>query len=58
MTANEAFTAGLVTRTLWPDRFQIESLPSIKAMSNHSLQVTLLFICLQFITKDGTFIFQ
>ncbi|XP_015187689.1 PREDICTED: extracellular matrix-binding protein ebh [Polistes dominula] len=38
LTASEALRAGLVTRVLWPDRFQIELLPSLKAMSEQSSQ--------------------
>ena len=39
MTASEALRAGLVTRVLWPDKFQGELLPSLKTMSEQSLQV-------------------
>lgn len=38
LTASEALRAGLVTRVLWPDRFQVELLPSLKAMSDQSSQ--------------------
>ncbi|KAL0106022.1 hypothetical protein PUN28_016027 [Cardiocondyla obscurior] len=38
LTASEALRAGLVTRVLWPDRFQIELLPSLRAMSDQSSQ--------------------
>ncbi|XP_035720417.1 putative leucine-rich repeat-containing protein DDB_G0290503 [Vespa mandarinia] len=38
LTASEALRAGLVTRVLWPDRFQVELLPSLKAMSEQSSQ--------------------
>ncbi|KAJ8672832.1 hypothetical protein QAD02_004092 [Eretmocerus hayati] len=38
LTASEALRAGLVTRVLWPDRFQGELLPSLKTMSEQSLQ--------------------
>ncbi|KAK0182716.1 hypothetical protein PV327_000825 [Microctonus hyperodae] len=38
LTANEALRAGLVTRVLWPDRFQVELLPSLRAMSDQSSQ--------------------
>ncbi|KAK2589100.1 hypothetical protein KPH14_001926 [Odynerus spinipes] len=41
LTASEALRAGLVTRVLWPDRFQVELLPSLKAMSEQSSQVRL-----------------
>lgn len=39
LTASEALRAGLVTRVLWPDRFQVELLPTLKAMSEQSSQV-------------------
>ncbi|CAL7943189.1 unnamed protein product [Xylocopa violacea] len=38
LTASEALRAGLVTRVLWPDRFQVELLPCLKAMSEQSSQ--------------------
>ncbi|KAH0537860.1 nucleolar protein dao-5-like [Cotesia glomerata] len=38
LTANEALRAGLVTRVLWPDRFQVELLPSLRVMSEQSSQ--------------------
>ncbi|XP_058805115.1 uncharacterized protein LOC131672128 [Phymastichus coffea] len=38
LTASEALRAGLVTRVLWPDRFQGELLPSLKVMSEQSAQ--------------------
>lgn len=38
LTASEALRAGLVTRVLWPDRFQGELIPSLRAMSEHSSQ--------------------
>ncbi|XP_014221201.1 uncharacterized protein PF11_0213 [Trichogramma pretiosum] len=38
LTANEALTAGFVTKCLWPDKFQVEFLPSLKAMSEQSSQ--------------------
>lgn len=38
LTANEALRAGLVTRVLWPDRFQGDLLPSLRAMSEQSSQ--------------------
>lgn len=38
LTASEALRAGLVTRVLWPDRFQAELIPSLKAMSEQSSQ--------------------
>ncbi|XP_071858823.1 uncharacterized protein isoform X2 [Bombus fervidus] len=38
LTASEALRAGLVTRVLWPDRFQVELLPTLKAMSEQSSQ--------------------
>lgn len=41
LTASEALRAGLVTRVLWPDRFQGELLPSLKSMSEQSSQVTI-----------------
>jgi len=40
LTASEALRAGLVTRVLWPDRFQVELLPSLRAMSDQSSQVS------------------
>lgn len=39
LTASEALRAGLVTRVLWPDKFQVELLPTLKAMSEQSSQV-------------------
>ncbi|KAG7205382.1 hypothetical protein KM043_007377 [Ampulex compressa] len=42
LTASEALRAGLVTRVLWPDRFQVELLPTLRAMSEQSSQVSLL----------------
>ncbi|XP_076662298.1 uncharacterized protein LOC143365737 isoform X4 [Halictus rubicundus] len=38
LTASEALRAGLVTRVLWPDRFQVELLPTLRAMSEQSSQ--------------------
>ncbi|XP_076685046.1 uncharacterized protein LOC143377543 isoform X2 [Andrena cerasifolii] len=38
LTASEALRAGLVTRVLWPDRFQVELLPTLKAMGEQSSQ--------------------
>ncbi|XP_070171519.1 uncharacterized protein [Polyergus mexicanus] len=38
LTASEALRAGLVTRVLWPDRFQVELLPSLRVMSDQSSQ--------------------
>ncbi|XP_032677777.1 serine-rich adhesin for platelets-like isoform X2 [Odontomachus brunneus] len=38
LTASEALRAGLVTRVLWPDRFQVELLPSLRAMGEQSSQ--------------------
>ncbi|XP_046492414.1 uncharacterized protein [Neodiprion pinetum] len=38
LTASEALRAGLVSRVLWPDRFQGELIPSLRAMSEHSSQ--------------------
>ncbi|XP_026829782.1 uncharacterized protein LOC105281562 isoform X2 [Ooceraea biroi] len=38
LTASEALRAGLVTRVLWPDRFQVELLPSLRAMGDQSSQ--------------------
>lgn len=43
LTASEALRAGLVTRVLWPDRFQVELLPTLKAMSEQSSQVCILY---------------
>lgn len=43
LTASEALRAGLVTRVLWPDRFQVELLPSLRAMSDQSSQVSYIF---------------
>lgn len=39
LTAGEALRLGLVTRTLWPDKFQDELISVLKAVSNQSLQV-------------------
>lgn len=44
LTASEALRVGLVTRVLWPDRFQVELLPSLRAMSDQSSQVS--YICI------------
>ncbi|XP_014470319.1 PREDICTED: proteoglycan 4-like isoform X2 [Dinoponera quadriceps] len=38
LTASEALRAGLVTRVLWPDRFQAELVPSLRAMGEQSSQ--------------------
>ncbi|XP_044013251.1 myb-like protein X [Aphidius gifuensis] len=38
LTANEALRAGLVSRVLWPDRFHVELLPSLRVMSDQSAQ--------------------
>ncbi|XP_025152518.1 proteoglycan 4 isoform X2 [Harpegnathos saltator] len=38
LTASEALRAGLVTRVLWPDRFQVELLPSLRTMGEQSSQ--------------------
>ncbi|XP_033229938.1 uncharacterized protein LOC117181418 [Belonocnema kinseyi] len=38
LTASEALRAGLVTRVLWPDRFPLELVPIVKAMSEQSSQ--------------------
>ncbi|XP_043467472.1 probable serine/threonine-protein kinase DDB_G0282963 isoform X2 [Leptopilina heterotoma] len=38
LTASEALRAGLVTRVLWPERFPLELLPLVKAMSEQSSQ--------------------
>lgn len=43
LTASEALRAGLVTRVLWPDKFQVELLPTLKAMSEQSSQVYILY---------------
>lgn len=43
LTASEALRAGLVTRVLWPDKFQVELLPTLKAMSEQSSQVCILY---------------
>lgn len=43
LTASEALRAGLVTRVLWPDRFQVELLPTLKAMSEQSSQVCVIY---------------
>lgn len=39
LTAGQAHYYGLVTRTLWPDRFHDELIPLVKALTRHSLQV-------------------
>lgn len=38
LTASEALHFGLVTRILWPDRFQEELIPVIRSMANQSSQ--------------------
>ncbi|KAF5278503.1 hypothetical protein FQR65_LT15674 [Abscondita terminalis] len=38
LTAGEAYRLGLVTRTLWPDKFQDELISSLKITSGQSLQ--------------------
>nr|XP_018909034.1 PREDICTED: serine/arginine repetitive matrix protein 1 [Bemisia tabaci]XP_018909036.1 PREDICTED: serine/arginine repetitive matrix protein 1 [Bemisia tabaci] len=38
LTASEALRCGLVTRILWPDRFQEELLPIVTEISSHSAQ--------------------
>nr|CAD7392004.1 unnamed protein product [Timema cristinae] len=38
LTASEALRFGLVTRVLWPDRFQEEVLPLVAGMANQSAQ--------------------
>lgn len=43
LTASEELRAGLVTRVLWPDKFQVELLPTLKAMSEQSSQVCILY---------------
>ncbi|KAK7791469.1 hypothetical protein R5R35_002389 [Gryllus longicercus] len=39
LTASEALHFGLVTRILWPDRFQEELIPVIRSMATQSAQV-------------------
>nr|CAD7408988.1 unnamed protein product [Timema poppensis] len=39
LTASEALRFGLVTRVLWPDRFQEEVLPLVAGMANQSAQL-------------------
>lgn len=48
LTASEALRAGLVTRVLWPERFPLELLPIVKAMSEQSSQVLKKLITLFF----------
>lgn len=43
LTAGQAHYYGLVTRTLWPDRFHDELIPLVKALARQSLQVTFIF---------------
>lgn len=43
LTAGQAHYYGLVTRTLWPDRFHDELIPLVKALTRQSLQVSILF---------------
>ncbi|GLH12041.1 Chromodomain Y-like protein 2 [Gryllus bimaculatus] len=38
LTASEALHFGLVTRILWPDRFQEELIPVIRSMATQSAQ--------------------
>ncbi|KAF2880925.1 hypothetical protein ILUMI_25254 [Ignelater luminosus] len=38
LTAGEALRLGLVTRTLWPDKFQEELISALKVVSSQSLQ--------------------
>jgi len=40
LTATEALHFGLVTRILWPDKFQEELIPIIRSMANQSAQVS------------------
>lgn len=40
LTASEALQHGLVTRVLWPDKFQEELIPIAKAVSKQSSQVS------------------
>lgn len=55
LTASEALRAGLVTRVLWPDRFQVELLPSLRAMSDQSAQVSYVFFLFFFILHFNNF---
>lgn len=41
LTAGQAHYYGLVTRTLWPDRFHDELVPLVKVLARQSLQVSL-----------------
>jgi len=43
LTAGQAHYYGLVTRTLWPDRFHDELIPLVKALARQSLQVSCIF---------------
>lgn len=40
LTASEALHFGLVTRILWPDKFQEELIPIIRSMASQSAQVS------------------
>jgi enoyl-CoA hydratase/carnithine racemase len=40
LTASEALHFGLVTRILWPDKFQEELIPIIRGMACQSAQVS------------------
>ncbi|PSN33096.1 hypothetical protein C0J52_19407 [Blattella germanica] len=42
LTASEALHFGLVTRILWPDKFQEELIPIIRSMANQSSQVSVI----------------
>lgn len=39
LTASEALQYGLVTRVVWPDKFHSDLIPTIKALTTHSVKV-------------------
>ncbi|XP_015369256.1 PREDICTED: uncharacterized protein LOC107165507 [Diuraphis noxia] len=47
LTAGQAHYYGLVTRTLWPDRFHDELIPLVKALARQSLQAMITSKALQ-----------
>lgn len=48
LTAGQAHYYGLVTRTLWPDRFHDELIPLVKSLARQSLQVSFFLFKQQF----------
>lgn len=40
LTAGQAHYYGLVTRTVWPDRFHDELIPLVKSLARQSMQVS------------------